>query len=72
MGFLTPKMPAMPAAPAPLPEAPSFDDEERKRLAAEKEDDIRRARTGRKSTILTSYNGAENAATVKKKTLLGG
>jgi len=71
MSFLTPKMPALPPPPPPAPEAPSFDDAERKAAAKSKQDELARKRRGRRSTILTSYEGAETEAASEKKTLLG-
>ena len=67
MGFLSPKMPALPPV-QPLPEPPDVSDEEKKRLKAE-QDSIQRRRKGRASTILTSPLVDE--ATTEKKTLLG-
>ena len=68
MGFLSPKMPALPPV-QPLPEPPDVSDEEKKRLKAE-QDSIQRRRKGRASTILTSP--LVNEATTENKTLLGG
>ena len=67
MGFLSPKMPALPPV-QPLPEPPDVSDEEKKRLKAE-QDSLQRKRKGRSSTILTS--GLTEEATTEKKTLLG-
>ena len=67
MGFLSPKMPALPPV-QPLPEPPDVSDEEKKRLKAE-QDSIQRRRKGRSSTILTS--GLTDEVTTEKKTLLG-
>ena len=70
-----PKMPAMPAIPAPepLPEPPALEDEERAEEVAEKRRKILRNRKGRRSTILTGADGLEDDdSTIKKKTLLGG
>lgn len=71
MSFLTPKMPALPPPPPPAADPPGFKDEERKRAAEEKQASLDRKRKGRKSTILTSYQGIEDEATTNKKTLLG-
>ena len=73
MSFLMPKMPPMPAIPAPqpLPTPPSYEDADRKAAIAEKERKIRAARTGRASTILTTASGLEDDETSTKKTLLG-
>ena len=70
MGFLSPKMPALPPV-QPLPEPPGAEisDEEKKRLKAE-QDSIQRRRKGRSSTILTSPL-VEEAVATEKKTLLG-
>ena len=68
MGFLSPKMPALPPV-QPLPEPPSTKlSEEEARIKAE-QDEIQRRRKGRASTILTSPLVEE--ATTEKKTLLG-
>jgi len=69
MGFLSPKMPALPPV-QPLPEPPStkLSEEEQARIKAE-QDEIQRRRKGRASTILTSPLVEE--ATTEKKTLLG-
>jgi hypothetical protein len=69
MGFLSPKMPALPPV-QPLPEPPStkLSEEEEARIKAE-QDEIQRRRKGRASTILTSPLVEE--ATTEKKTLLG-
>jgi len=67
MGFLSPKMPALPPV-QPLPEPPDVSDEEKKRLKAE-QDALQRRRKGRSSTILTS--GLTEEASTEKKTLLG-
>jgi hypothetical protein len=74
MGFLKPKMPPMPTIPAPepLPEPPSFEDEERAAEVAEKRRKVLQNRKGRRSTILTGADGLEDDdSTIKKKTLLG-
>ena len=70
MGFLSPKMPALPPV-QPLPEPPStkLSEEEQAKIKAE-QDEIQRRRKGRASTILTSPLVDE--ATTEKKTLLGG
>ena len=64
----------MPPVPPiePLPAAPSYEDEERRKQAAADAAKLRRNRIGRKQTILTSPLGDESEATVEKKTLLGG
>ena len=69
MGFLSPKMPALPPV-QPLPEPPKAElsDAEKAKIKAE-QDEIARRRKGRASTILTSPLVEE--ATTEKKTLLG-
>jgi hypothetical protein len=69
MGFLSPKMPALPPV-QPLPEPPKAElsDAEKAKIKAE-QDEIQRRRKGRASTILTSPLVEE--ATTEKKTLLG-
>jgi len=69
MGFLSPKMPALPPV-QPLPEPPSnkLTEEEQAKIKAEQDEIIRR-RKGRASTILTSPLAEE--ATTEKKSLLG-
>ena len=69
-----PKMPAMPAIPEPkpLPEPPKAEDPVRAEEAKEKRAAIRRNRTGRSSTILTTASGLDDDETSTKKTLLGG
>jgi len=69
MGFLSPKMPALPPV-QPLPEPPStkLSEEEQAKIKSE-QDAIERRRKGRASTILTSPLVEE--ATTEKKTLLG-
>ena len=69
MGFLSPKMPALPPV-QPLPEPPSnkLTEEEQARIKSE-QDEIQRRRKGRASTILTSPLVDE--ATTEKKSLLG-
>lgn len=74
MGFLRPKMPAMPPIPEvkPLPEPPKFDDAEREEEAARKRAKLRASRTGRSATILTGADGLEDDdSKIRKKTLLG-
>ncbi len=73
MSFLTPKIPAMPPIPPvePLPTPPSYEDEARRKKSEEDAARIRRGRTGRKQTILTSAQGDESEAEIQKKTLLG-
>ena len=69
MGFLSPKMPALPPV-QPLPEPPSnkLTEAEQAKIKSE-QDEIQRKRKGRSSTILTSPLLDE--ATTEKKTLLG-
>ena len=69
MGFLSPKMPALPPV-QPLPEPPSskLTAEQEAKIQAE-QSAIARRRKGRASTILTSPLVDE--ATTEKKTLLG-
>ena len=69
MGFLSPKMPALPPV-QPLPEPPKAElsEAEKAKVKAE-QDEIIRKRRGRSSTILTSPLIEE--ATTEKKTLLG-
>jgi hypothetical protein len=69
MGFLSPKMPALPPV-QPLPEPPKAElsEAEKAKIKAEQDEIIRR-RKGRASTILTSPLIEE--ATTEKKTLLG-
>jgi hypothetical protein len=69
MGFLSPKMPALPPV-QPLPEPPStkLTEAEQAKIKSE-QDEIIRKRKGRSSTILTSPLLDE--ATTEKKTLLG-
>jgi len=69
MGFLSPKMPALPPV-QPLPEPPKAElsEAEKAKIKAE-QDEIQRRRKGRSSTILTSPLVEE--ATTEKKTLLG-
>ncbi len=69
MGFLSPKMPALPPV-QPLPEPPKAElSEAENAQVKEDQDAIIRRRKGRASTILTSPLIAE--ATTEKKTLLG-
>ena len=71
--FKMPSMPPMPAIEEPkVEDVPSAEDEARK--AAEAEDMRRRNlnRKGRRSTILTSPDYEDTAATTDKPTLLGG
>jgi len=69
MGFLSPKMPALPPV-QPLPEPPSTKLTEAEQAKIKEEQDaINRRRKGRASTILTSPLIDE--ATTEKKTLLG-
>ena len=69
MGFLSPKMPALPPV-QPLPEPPSSKLTEAEQAKIKEEQDaINRRRKGRASTILTSPLAEE--ATTEKKTLLG-
>ena len=74
MSIFMPKAPAMPAIPEPnpLPEPPSYEDEERAREAEEKRAKIRRNRKGRSSTILTTADGLEDDELTTKKKMLGG
>jgi hypothetical protein len=69
MGFLSPKMPALPPV-QPLPEPPKAElsEAEKAKVKAE-QDEIQRRRKGRASTILTSPLVEE--ATTEKKSLLG-
>ena len=69
MGFLSPKMPALPPV-QPLPEPPSNKLTEAEQAKVKEEQDaIIRRRKGRASTILTSPLIDE--VTTEKKTLLG-
>ena len=70
MGFLSPKMPSLPAV-QPLPPAPTatLTAAEEARIQSEQAA-IERRRKGRASTILTSP--LVDQATTEKKTLLGG
>jgi hypothetical protein len=69
MGFLSPKMPALPPV-QPLPEPPKAElsEAEKAKIKAE-QDEIQRRRKGRASTILTSPLVDE--VTTEKKSLLG-
>jgi len=70
MGFLSPKMPALPPV-QPLPEPPKAElSEAEKAKVKEEQDAIIRRRKGRASTILTSPL-VEEAVATEKKTLLG-
>ena len=67
MGFLRPKMPALPPPPpAPEPIDPELSDEEKAKLKAE-QDAIERRRRGRKSTILTGPLGIQETKEEIKK-----
>lgn len=71
MGFLRPKMPALPPPPpAPEPIEPELSDEEKAKIKAE-QDAIERRRRGRKSTILTGPLGIQETKEEALKTLLG-
>ena len=74
MGFLMPKAPAMPAIPEPkpLPEPPSYEDQEKAEEIKKKRAAIRRNRKGRSSTILTTADGLEDNELTTKKKMLGG
>ena len=73
MGFLRPPKPPPIVEPNPLPDPPSYEDEERQREILEKRATIRRNRKGRKSTILTTADGLEdNDSLIVKKKSLGG
>tara|TARA_B100000902_G_scaffold292651_1_gene279095 strand:+ start:419 stop:646 length:228 start_codon:yes stop_codon:yes gene_type:complete len=75
MGFMKPKIPAMPAIPPvqPLPDPPKYDDAQRKEDAARKRARLKNMRTGRSSTILTGTDGLEDDdSKINKKELLGG
>jgi len=72
MGFLMPKMPAMPAPPIATAEPPAYNDAEKAAEVKRKLDAIERNRMGRESTILTTYQGLDDTSlTTDKKTLLG-
>lgn len=73
MGFLMPKAPAMPAIPEPkpLPEPPSYEDQEKAEEIKKKRAAIRRNRKGRSSTILTTADGLEDNELTTKKKMLG-
>jgi hypothetical protein len=72
MSFLTPKMPALPPPPPEPTPPPSFEDQEREAAATAKQETLDRKRKGRKSTILTSYQGLQDDdSVISKKTLLG-
>ena len=76
MGFLMPKVPAMPAIPVPqpLPEPPKAEtkDPVRQEEVKDKRALIRRNKKGRSSTILTTADGLEDNELTTKKKLLGG
>tara|TARA_B100000965_G_scaffold395871_1_gene410009 strand:+ start:693 stop:920 length:228 start_codon:yes stop_codon:yes gene_type:complete len=75
MGFMKPKIPAMPPIPPvqPLPDPPKYDDAQRKEDAARKRARLKNMRTGRSSTILTGTDGLEDDdSKINKKELLGG
>lgn len=71
--IFSPKIPAPPPMELPkVEDVPSAEDEARKR---QEEEDARRRnrnRKGRRSTILTSPDYEDEAADLKKPTLLGG
>ena len=75
MSFLF-KMPSMPAPPPivepKVEDVPSADDEARKEAEAAEMRKRNRNRKGRRSTILTSPDYEDTAATTKQNTLLGG
>lgn len=69
MGFLSPKMPALPPVqPLPPPPSAELSAEEKAKIKKE-QDELLKKRKGRASTILTSPLVEE--ATTEKKTLLG-
>ena len=71
--FKMPSMPAMPPIQEPkVEDVPSAEDEARKKAAAEEMRLRNRNRKGRRSTILTSPDYEDTAATTKQNTLLGG
>ncbi len=72
--FKAPKMPPPPPIIMPEPkEVPSYEDEERKKLEAQKLKDAEQKRKGRRSTILTGTGLTEiEDENVDQKTLLGG
>ena len=75
MGFLFPKMPAMPAPPAlemPSTDVPSYEDTEREKAELEKLRTAEVSRKGRRSTILTGGTGLTTEAETYQKSLLGG
>ena len=75
MSFLMPKdsIPAPPKLEMPDPEkVPNLEDEARRQQEAEDMRRRQRNRKGRRSTILTTPDYEETAATVDKPTLLGG
>lgn len=71
MGFLKPKVAAMPAPPPPVP-VPTID---QAAVAGEQASDALRRRQGRASTVLsgnpTQYNGGEANVQTAAKALLG-
>ena len=75
MGFLFPKMPAMPAPPQlemPSQDVPSYEDTEREKAELEKLRAAEISRKGRRSTILTGGTGLTTEATTSTPSLLGG
>ena len=71
MGFLKPKMPALPPVPpAPEPLSDELSPEEKERIAKEQAA-VERRRRGKKSTILTSPLGVQDSEEEKLETLLG-
>ena len=72
--FKAPKIPAPPALVMPEEkDVPSYEDEERAKLAEERLLETERKRKGRRSTILTGTGLNEIAdENIEKKTLLGG
>ena len=75
MSFLF-KMPSMPAPPPivepKVEDVPTLEDAARKAEEAENMRRRTRNRTGRRSTILTTPDYEDTAATTKQNTLLGG
>ena len=72
--FKMPSMPPMPPIEEPkVEDVPSAEDEARKAAEAAGNERLRnRNRKGRRSTILTSPDYEDTAATTKQNTLLGG
>ena len=71
--FKAPSMPTPPPLEMPKTEdVPSAEDEARKAEEAENMRRRTRNRTGRRSTILTTPEYEDTAATTKQNTLLGG